>query len=163
MDQTRIDQAKREINELTGPYGDGNVDTLKKILDEFPFLINEVISPFSGHTILASASFRHHVRIVEYLVSRPDLDVNLGPWSALHYAANEGHIIIVGILLTHPHIDVNIKTPDGRTPADLISSKSSLRSHTSNRPIILEMLEAREKSSGPFIPYNYTNIHSKEV
>ena len=46
MDQNRIDQAKRELNELTGPYGDGNVDTLKKILDEFPFLINEV-SEFS--------------------------------------------------------------------------------------------------------------------
>eukprot|EP01040_Poterioochromonas_malhamensis_P007635 gene7635-8244_t len=128
MDQTRIDQAKRELNELT------------------------------------AASFYHHVRIVEYLVSRPDLDVNLGfGWSALHYAVNKEHIIIVGILLTHPHIDVNIKTPDGRSPADLLSSKPSPRYHTSNRPIILEMLEAREKSSGPFIPYNYTNIHSKEV
>lgn len=100
MDQTRIDQAKRELNELTGPYGDGNVDAVKKILDEFPFLINEVsgfffflviflslhhscfstqrIFDFPGFTVLTAASFYHHVRIVEYLVSRPDLDVNLG-------------------------------------------------------------------------------------
>ncbi len=42
MDQNRIDQAKRELSNLTGPHSDGNVDAVKKVLDEFPFLINEV-------------------------------------------------------------------------------------------------------------------------
>lgn len=54
MDQNRIDQAKRELRDLTGPYSDGNVDAVKKVLDEFPFLINEVSMFISLHSIIIS-------------------------------------------------------------------------------------------------------------
>ncbi len=70
-------------------------------------------------TLLSSGAYRGHAGIVELLLRRPEIDVNLaqqGGATALHMAAQQGHVEVVRLLLGARGINVNLATLEGATP-----------------------------------------------
>lgn len=64
-------------------------------------------------TALSAACRGNNVEIVRRLLSRHDIDVNLGNIdgvTALHQAAARGHSACLELLLAHPRLDLNKKT-----------------------------------------------------
>ena len=70
-------------------------------------------------TLLGHAAYDGHAGIVEALLRRPDIDVNLGQHLAatpLFCAAQLGHAEVVKLLLDARGINVNLATSEGATP-----------------------------------------------
>ena len=70
-------------------------------------------------TLLCHAAYGGHEGIVNELLSRPDVDVNLAGLhgaTPLYMAAQEGHAEVVELLLHKPDINVNLFTVVGLTP-----------------------------------------------
>ncbi|RXW15115.1 hypothetical protein EST38_g10739 [Candolleomyces aberdarensis] len=66
-----------------------------------------------GCTVLEAASYSGSTPLVETLLARDDIDVNLGRHPPLIVAVCKGHTAIVKILLAHRHTNVNIRDSSG--------------------------------------------------
>ncbi|KAJ2912407.1 hypothetical protein MD484_g8002, partial [Candolleomyces efflorescens] len=62
-----------------------------------------------GWTTLSAASHSGSLALVQDLLARDDIDVNLGKPSPLIVAVGKGHTLMVKTLLAHPCINVNIR------------------------------------------------------
>ncbi|RXW23767.1 hypothetical protein EST38_g2088 [Candolleomyces aberdarensis] len=64
-----------------------------------------------GRSALSMAAHRGHGQIVELLLSRPDVNVNMGSPTPLMHACHQGHIGIVKLLLTSrgDELDINLR------------------------------------------------------
>ncbi|RXW14277.1 hypothetical protein EST38_g11578 [Candolleomyces aberdarensis] len=67
-----------------------------------------------GWSLLAAATYSGSAPIVEALLARDDVDVNLGRPAPLIVAVWKGHTAIVRTLLAHKHTDVNIWDSKGQ-------------------------------------------------
>ena len=68
-----------------------------------------------GSTCLQDAAGCGHIDTVRYLVGLPEVDVNTGNYTALHYASAEGDADVVQLLID-AGADIEIKNSDGRCP-----------------------------------------------
>jgi len=92
----------------------------------------------TAYTALYAASRNGHSALVSFLISLPEINVNLGDSeneTPLFAAIERGHIDVVQLLLSVPHTDLNLERKDGCFPLFIAVQKK--------RREILQLLLAR--------------------
>lgn len=95
--------------------GDANKELVKGILLTKEIDVNH---QSNGLTPLIIASQEGYIKMVEFLLNYPEIDVNLNTnhgGTALIMACMTNQIEVVKLLLNHPNIDVNVATDRGAT------------------------------------------------
>jgi len=94
---------------------EGMKETMKLLLEAGGLDVNceDDVSPAT--TPLVAASQAGQLDNVAYLLSFPEIDVNLGQPPPLVIATSLGFQGIVDLLLAHPNIDVNVQSSEGYT------------------------------------------------
>lgn len=108
-------QASREDEQWFEAVGEGNLETVKKLVP----LINVNVQNDIGKTALMLAAIKDHSDVVKYLLRVPGIDPNIqdgGGWTALVWAINQNNENMVKLLLQAPHININDQDNSGFTP-----------------------------------------------
>ena len=111
----------------------GNLRKVRKFLEQtdreqLTELLTTRKGVFSGYTPLHEAVAGGHCKVVDYLLSCTDADVNCRAKrgsTILHVAASTGHEECVKVLLHHG-ADITLTDINGKTP-EQASSKSSIK------------------------------------
>ena len=119
-EKAEIAQVKAELSlrdiMLFNACIEGNIRTLRRFLRHGETDIN---MSDEQATLLGHAAYRGSADIVEVLLQRPEINVNLAIQSGappLYLAATQGHAAVVRLLLGAPGINVNRTNANGITP-----------------------------------------------
>lgn len=130
-----------------------------RILNDDPDIdVNELVS---GEAILHHLCRHSHSELLDVLVSRPDIDVNLKTHdglAGLHIACRSDNLAIIDSLLQSPHINVNIRSSSNlRTPLHI----AAMQGNASPIKSLLRMAEidVQAEDAHGYLPLHYAAEH----
>lgn len=103
----------------------GDLDAVKKFIDEHPSALKATISPEYGYNVLQPAVLAGHVHIVEELVrliSEQDLEIKSGGFTALAFASIYGEITMAEAMVKKNKEILGICSENGSIPVSLAFS-----------------------------------------
>ena len=133
-------------------------ETTKNILSKID--INARAKDNLGKTLLHQAVIKDKVNIVKFLLTLPEIDVNIQSKAteetALHYAARYGHLEIAKLLLAQTAIDVELKDSWQRTPL----SRAIQEGQVEVRGVIIDFINNQQSTQPPPTTTNSSNDNS---
>ncbi|CAA3000200.1 ankyrin repeat-containing BDA1-like [Olea europaea subsp. europaea] len=121
----------------------GNVDTLKKLVQEDPIILDRVIvNSFSDTPVHIAAILGHSDFVMEILRRRPEFarELNLCQSSPLHLASAKGYIEVVRVLLSANPLMCLVRDRNGLTPLHLAAIKGRIE-------VVKELVQAKHDAA----------------
>ncbi|XP_022881630.1 ankyrin repeat-containing protein BDA1-like [Olea europaea var. sylvestris] len=142
-------------NMLFEAASQGNVDTLKKLVQEDPIILDRVIvNSFSDTPVHIAAILGHSDFVMEILRRRPEFarELNLCQSSPLHLASAKGYIELVRVLLSANPLMCLVRDRNGLTPLHLAAIKGRIE-------VVKELVQAKHDAARVIMGQGQTILH----
>ncbi|CAA2934032.1 ankyrin repeat-containing BDA1-like [Olea europaea subsp. europaea] len=142
-------------NMLFEAASQGNVDTLKKLVQEDPIILDRVIvNSFSDTPVHIAAILGHSDFVMEILRRRPEFarELNLCQSSPLHLASAKGYIEVVRVLLSANPLMSLVRDRNGLTPLLLAAIKGQIE-------VVKELVQAKHDAARVIMGQGQTILH----
>ncbi|CAA2945051.1 ankyrin repeat-containing BDA1-like [Olea europaea subsp. europaea] len=142
-------------NLLFEAAAEGNVNSLKKLLQEDPVILDRVIVNIHSDTPLHVAAILGHIDFVkEILRRRPEFarELNLCQSSPLHLASAKGYIQVVRVLLSANPLMCLARDRNGLTPLHLAAIKGRIE-------VVKELVHAKCDAARVIVGQGRTILH----
>ncbi|CAA2963595.1 ankyrin repeat-containing BDA1-like [Olea europaea subsp. europaea] len=142
-------------NMLFEAAAEGNVNSLEKLLQEDPIILDRVIvNSFSDSLIHVAAILGHSDFVKEILRRRPEFagELNLCQSSPLHLASAKGYIEVVRVLLSANPLMCLARDRNGLTPLHLAAIKGRIE-------VVKELVQAKSDATRVIVGQGQTILH----
>ncbi|CAA2960924.1 ankyrin repeat-containing BDA1-like [Olea europaea subsp. europaea] len=142
-------------NMLFEAAAEGNVNSLKKLLQEDPIILDKVIVNSYSDTPLHVAAILGHIDFVKEIIRRrPEFarELNLCQSSPLHLASAKGYIEVVKVLLPADPLMCLARDRNGLTPLHLAAIKGRIET-------VKQLVQANRDAAQVIVGQGQTILH----